>query len=404
MLSAIGTDGIAPAADSGWDAVLQGLRADALDCLQTTVALIADAAHGSGTHLALGRRLRFPARRADGTYRAELPLRERLDEAAGVLGLRVTWPPAPLSPSGLRHHLVGAGRLYVVADAYDLPWVPYAGHRRMPHSFLLETGRRGYTVVDAYHNDTEWGPARPGAWTLSADCLDRALGSGALAIQVAAADAPREITRTAALADNAAAARTAGPGVEAYAAELRAGLAAPPGIERIVLDVWQLSRERLLHAAWLGPGPVATQVATMTHGWQRLSAQTYLAMRRAQKGSPLTGAVVDDVARQLHCDAALLTAMAAAGTAAGDDRVSRAVHEALRVTLGVDEATVAGADTLRALPGFDSFQLVEIIVRLEGRLGVQLPADAAADDLEDVDGLCRLFGRAPAGGAGGPGG
>jgi acyl carrier protein len=71
-----------------------------------------------------------------------------------------------------------------------------------------------------------------------------------------------------------------------------------------------------------------------------------------------------------------------------------AVLDALRDTLPLDDGAIREAATLRALPGFNSFRLVDVIDRVERRLGVQLPAEVAADDLQDVEGLCRLFARA----------
>ena len=151
-----------PITEHRWAAALHALQTDALDCIQTTLALVADQLHGAGTHLALGRRCRFPIRRGDGDVQVQPTLEERLDEATELLGLRIAEPEGPMDGPALRRHLALNGTLDVVADAYDLPWVPYAGHRHMSHSFLLEAGDGEYTVVDAYQNDTQWGPAGPG--------------------------------------------------------------------------------------------------------------------------------------------------------------------------------------------------------------------------------------------------
>lgn len=398
--------GCVPAEQGPWRQPLQGLRVGALDCLQTTVALIADRAYGTGAHLALGCRWRFPEPRPDGSVRVQRSLPERLDEAASLLGLRIAVPPGPVGPPELRRRLVGVTSLYVVADAYDLPWLPYAGHRHMPHSFLLEMGPTGYTVVDAYHNDTEWGAARPGAWALSADQLDRALHSGALAIAVDPAAVRPSLDRPAVVAANVAEARASGPGIEAYAADIRAALGQREGVERLVLDVWLLSRERLLHTAWLGDHPVAAQAAAAAAAWQRLAAQSYLVMRRARRGTPVNGAVADDLLRLLRADAALMGGLptrlaghsAGPPADAGPDRVLNAVVMALGDTLHLGPPQVRAAGSLRDLPGFDSFRLVEAIDRIEQRLGVRFPADAGADDLQDVPGLCRLFERGVAAG------
>src|SRR3954454_15502039 len=64
-----------------WHRALDGLRADALDCLQANLAALADLHPGPGPHLALGSVLAFaPAAR---------PLRQRIDQAGDLVGLRV---------------------------------------------------------------------------------------------------------------------------------------------------------------------------------------------------------------------------------------------------------------------------------------------------------------------------
>jgi hypothetical protein len=233
-------------------------------------------------------------------------LQDRLDQATDLLGLRIGRPRGPMDGPALRRWLASARTLDVVADAYDLPWIPYAGHRHMPHSFLLDTSDEGYTVVDAYRNDTPWGSARPGVWSLSAAGVDRAAAGGALAITVAAGASRPHAGRAAVLAGNAARARTAGPDIERYTAVLRVGLDGPEAVERLVLDIWLLARERLLHSAWIGTHPAAADVAAQADAWQRLATQSYLALRRAQRGAPPHGALVDDLGRLLHADAALV--------------------------------------------------------------------------------------------------
>jgi len=388
-----------PAAAHRWETALSGLHADALDCLQSTLALIADEAHGADTHLALGARVRFPTRHRDGAIHVQSSLPERLDEAVDLLGLRIAAPHGPVGAPHVRRRLAEAGPLYVVADAYDLPWVPYTGHRHMSHSFLLEEGPAGYTVVDAYHNDTEWGPARPGAWTASTEALDAALSGGALTTVVEAGPTPPQIDRATVLAQNAARAQAAAPDIEGYVFAVRTRMDRPEVIERLVLDVWLLGRERLLHAAWLGGHPAAAEVAASAEAWQRLAAQSYLAMRRALRGGPRSDAVLDDMAHQLHADAALVTRLAVMPVT-GRDSVVRVVRDALRHTLEVDDHAIDRVDSLRALPGFNSFRLVDIIDQIERRLGVRMPADASANDLFDLNGLCRLFAGTTSNGAG----
>lgn len=382
-----------------WESVLNGLRADALDCLQTTLALLADHAYGTGTHLALGVHWRFPARESSTVGHLQPSLPERLEQAK-PLGLSTTPSRGPIDTRELRARLAADGTLCLVGDAYHLPWVPYAGHRHMPHSFLVELGASGYVVVDAYHNDTEWGAARPGAWTLDADGMDRAIMGGALAVTVEpGALGPAAPDPSAVLAANAERARTAGWDIDRYVATVRRRTDRPEAVERLVLDIWLLGRERLLHSVWLADHPAAARTAAHAQEWRHLAAQSYLAMRRARAGRQFSPTVVDELGRQLHADAELAAALAPpGGTATG--AVARAVLDALQRTLRLDEQTIRRAGTLRALPGFDSFRLVDVIDQVEHRLGVHLPADLSGDQLRDVDGLCRLFADATTGRAG----
>lgn len=301
------------AAGTRWDPVLAGIRADALDCLQSTLAIIADEAYGPGAHLALGCRWRFPARGPDGAVGVQPSVAERMAQASEVLGLQVSQPEGPLDPPDLRR-LADTAPVYVVAESFDLQWLPYARaatrYRNMPHSFLLEKARSGYIVVDAYRTDTEWGRARPSAWALSAAGLNRAIGSQALAMRVTAAPALPTIDRVAAMAANAVTAQAAAPDIDAYADNARAALERPEGIERLVLDIWVLCRERLLHMAWLGDHPAAAAAGAAVQKWQQLAAQSYLAMRRAQRGARPSVTLAEDIARLLHSDAALMVRLA----------------------------------------------------------------------------------------------
>ncbi|MDM4777778.1 acyl carrier protein [Micromonospora sp. b486] len=88
----------------------------------------------------------------------------------------------------------------------------------------------------------------------------------------------------------------------------------------------------------------------------------------------------------------------AAPERAGDDGVRAAVLGALGDTLDLDSSALRTTDVLRELPGFDSFRLVDVIDRVERRLGVEVPATAlSAADLRDVGSLCAMFGAATGG-------
>jgi acyl carrier protein len=385
-------------ASSRWDPILSGIRAGALDCLQSTLAVIADDAHGRGTHVAFGCRWRFPTRDEDGTVRVQPSVAERLAQAREIFGFRMDPPAGPLDAPALRRLADDAGRIYVVAESYDLSWLPYARatirYGEMPHSFLLERADDGYTVVDAYYADTEWGAARPTAWAFSATELDEAVGGPGTAILITAASAPPAIDRAAVSADNAAVARAAEPGIDAYIEEARVALESEEGLARLVLDIWLLCRERLLYTEWLGEHPAAAAVHAAAEAWQRLAAQSYLASRRARRGLRPDVTLVEDMARLLRSDVALMASMGDTAPALAEAEIAAAVGEAIGGILELDAATIAPATPLRELPGFDSFRLVEIIDRAESVLGLEFPPGASADDLVDVAGLCRLFVRA----------
>src|SRR5205807_3107968 len=171
---------LAETRDQLWSPVLAGLTAPALDCVQTGLAAIADRHHGAGAHLVLGARLGFPVSAVPGRPpTVEVPVEQRLAEAWALAGLRVAERRDGLDGPGLRAFAAEAGTLYVVADAFTMPWTPYRGQRHMEHSFVLAPG---CTVVDAYHNETQWGMARPGVWRLSAAYLDAAVGVGVSAM------------------------------------------------------------------------------------------------------------------------------------------------------------------------------------------------------------------------------
>lgn len=290
-----------------WDCVLAGIHADALDCLQSSVAIIADDAYGPGAHLALGSRLAFPSGGPVGAIGARQLLSRRMSEASELLGLRADGPGGPVSAPGLRRRLLSAGPLYVVADAYDLHWGPYAGHRHMSHSFLLEQAPGGYGVIDAYHNDTEWGHARPGVWELSAAELDQAVGAGVVVARLTPTGLPLT-DADAMIARNANAARAALPGADAYLAAAASALASPDRLEQLVLDIWHLTRDRLLHAAWCGDHPRGARAAQQAARWQQLSAHSYLTLRRARRGTPPGATLIAQLTELLHEDIDLAAA------------------------------------------------------------------------------------------------
>jgi Phosphopantetheine attachment site len=379
------TEGGTSVRDERWAPVLGGIRTEALDCLQTTFALLADDAHGSGAHLALGSRL---------APTVAPSLEQRVDEAGDLLGLRVIDRWTGLDGPTLRDLARRSAPLYVVADAHDLCWGPYAGREHMDHSFLLVDDQ---LVIDAYQNDTPWGDARPGVWRLSAADLDAAAASGAVALATAAGPSPT-IDAQASLAATSRALRQALPDIERYVEALRSEPVDLPALDRLVLDVWVLARTRSLHTAWLASLPGLETPAgdwrEQSERWRRLSAQTYLAARRARRHLEAPGHALDELDRLLHEDVELAgrSAVWAGAPAAGAGDVQGVVLDELRNALGADCAIGGPSRPLRDLPGFNSFRLLEVIERIEGRLGIRLDADhLTAESLRDVGSLCGLF-------------
>jgi hypothetical protein len=391
--------------DRTWSPVLDGLTAGALDCIQTGLAALADRRHGAGTHLVLGARLGFEPTIVPGRPpTVEVPVARRLAEAHELAGLRVVERRDGLDGPALRRFAderPEAGPLYVVADAFTMLWTPYRGHRHMEHSLLLVPSSGDYTVVDPYHNDTEWGVARPGVWRLSSAELDAAISPDASAMVITADRLPAA-EPAAVIAENARA--LAGADLERYLADLRDGSDRPGAVDALVFDIWLLGRSRLLHAAWLEtvPGvPAELHAAAQGQAWEwlRLAAQSYVGLRRVRRGSELPPSVVERLAQLLAGDVEFATRLAA--RMAPDDAVPAEIREtvlhAVRTVLRLDGTAARSVRTFRALPNFNSFRLVDIIEQVELTLGVVLRSeDLTVDGLRDIDSLARLFARARA--------
>jgi hypothetical protein len=390
MLKAPDSPAVHPVDDRRWGSVLTALRADALDCLQTTFALITDHAHGPGTHLALGAQWGLPS---------PVPsLDVRLAQARDMLGLVPVKRRRNLAGQALRRVAMPGRYLYVIADAYHLPWLPYAGRQHMEHSFLIDSAADAHSdafvVVDPYHNDTPWGPARPGAWEVTSARIDAAM-AGAAALTVAPGSPPR-LNVPAVLASNAAGLQA--EAVQQYMAGARSMASQAGALERLVLDIWVACRERLLHAVWLAslhrPPASAPEMAQLAEDWQRLAARSYIAVRRVSSGRAADAGLADELAMLLNRDVEMANQLAAEADTAVQvpEHVRDAVVEALSTVLGLDPHTVKSAPTLRALPGFESFRLVEAIELAERKLDAEAAVErAGSSGLRDLDGLCRIF-------------
>ncbi|MFC6093989.1 acyl carrier protein [Saccharothrix lopnurensis] len=349
------------------------VRAELLDCVQANLALLADRAHGAGRHLALGARLRFaPVPGPDGLPTVERTLDEHLLDARRLLGLAVagTWRAATSADLLRGHDLV-----YVVADAFHLPWVPYHGHEHMDHSFLVEAGPTGFVVHDAYHNDTEWGSARPDRRELSAAELSAALPDGARVFRLDPVDPPAGVRPR---QDHA------GPEVvDAYVRAYREHPDRVAGLRRLTLETWLLARSRRLHAACHEEPAVFEE---HVRRWEALAEQTYLAYRRVARGRAEPPGVLPRLADLLAADRVVF------------DGLRREVAAVVARVLGVDPVEVLRGEPFPGFPSFSSFRVVDIVERLESALGVEFDAeDLVPEHLHRLDDLCRLVSRSSGG-------
>ncbi|MFI5844836.1 phosphopantetheine-binding protein [Catenuloplanes sp. NPDC051500] len=382
-----------------WTPVLTGIRAELLDCLQANLAVLADHAYRPGAHLALGAAPRFHCATGAAGVAVTASVEQRLSEAAALLGLRSAQRWDDVSGPRLRALLADHSPLYVVADTFTMTWLPYAGNQHMEHSFLLVEAGEHCVVVDGYHNSTPWGDARPGTWRMPAAAFDAAVPR-ADAMTIVAGGAP-VLDRAAVLRDNAAAARADAGRVEGYLTAVRSRADDPDGAAQLVLDIWLLGRSRALHAAWLADDPAtagaAREAAERADAWRALAGQSYVAMRRVRRGGAFPGHVLDQLTGLLSDEGALAGRLAvpSGGPAADPGRIRETLAEEVRAALGISPDTPVDGRPLRALPGFNSFRLVEVIERVETRLGVELdPDELTGAALHDLDSLSAAFGRA----------
>ncbi|MEU5084678.1 MULTISPECIES: acyl carrier protein [Streptomyces] len=349
--------------------VLSGVYADAMDCLQVNLAVLADAAHGPGTHLRLGATIRFSPKWTDPPT-VSSTVDERLYEAESLLGLVVTE----------RHHdtdrlLADRRTHYVVADAYTLPWTPYFQQRHMDHSFLVDAGTDEVVVTDAYHNDTQWGAARPTILTLRQDKL-RAILSGqrvtSLLVQAGRlwSAAPQPVP--------------ADPGiVRRYVAAYRELPDRVEAWDRLTLETWLLARQHLLHA-------VATGAPEAADPWGRLAQQAFVGGQRLAAGRAEPVELFTALEELLLGHEHARNATASTADSAVRDQVVATIADVLRLPREV----VSGAARLADLPQFNSFRLVDVLARLEGATGVVVPGtELTAETLTSVESLTALLAR-----------
>ncbi|MFI2645696.1 acyl carrier protein [Streptomyces sp. NPDC018610] len=361
------------------------VHAEHLDCLQANLALLADRHHGAGAHIRLGSVLRCAPRPLTdgplaGLLTVEPTLDQQLADAAELLGLNV---------AERRRHAPGeapdtsGGPLYVVADAYHLPWVPYHGTKHVEHSFVVDDdGGDTLTISDAYHNDTQWGRARPLRLPFSREdftALSKALPEGAESVRFApgplgAPPGPRVAP---------------GPAPEylrGYAGheDRRAAL------EAFTLETWLLARARRLHAAHLeehgAAGAEPEAVREHLRQWDGLVEHAYLAFRRVDRGRAEPPGLFERAGEVLARDSVVF--------GAGSGVREAAVREVVGSVLGIPEAALVDG-RLTDHPEFNSIRMVEVVEILEERFAVEFaPADLVPENLQSIEDLCGLLNRA----------
>ncbi|MGW7281700.1 hypothetical protein ACWGIV_26060 [Streptomyces sp. NPDC054844] len=264
------------------------VRTGILDCVQVNLAVLADRRCGPGRHLGLGARLRFrPEPGPDGLPTVDPSPEEHLRDGAALVGLRAEAFAQRVPADGLRAMAERVSVVYAVADTYDMPWLPYAGRARMEHSFLVGAHRDGAEIEDTYDNETAWGPARPGRWTLPWERLPTASFACALS-PVREYRAPRPQL---CLDDPAAY-------VEAYASHPDR-LAA---LRRLTAETWLMTRARQLHAAYREHLGERLDAEGHLRRWDQLTATAFIALRRAERGRPVPGALLPELASLLTAD------------------------------------------------------------------------------------------------------
>ncbi|MEU5365873.1 hypothetical protein ABZ354_20785 [Streptomyces sp. NPDC005925] len=362
------------------------------DCLQVNLAVLADRWHGTGTHLRLGATLHFrPGTGANGLPTVARTVEQHLAEAQSALGITVR----ALHREPATTDIPPAEGCYVVSDAYHLPWVPYFQQRHMAHSFLAEAGGTDeVNVVDGYHNETPWGSARPGRWTLSSRAFAAAVPRPCLVAELAPATGAPTATATAV--------DLAGPeAVDAYVDAYAQHPDRRAALDQLTLETWFLARSRRLHAAFRARFAPSPDSAVDAHlgAWGSLTEQTYLAVRRVERGRTEPPALLPRLREQLHADSVVFGDAPAAGGIAEPPSV---VGGELRGTVAGVAAAVLGTGVgpllegqlLSDVPRFSSFRIVEIVERLEEELHFEFDADdLVPENLHDIDAICAIVRR-----------
>ncbi len=321
-----------PSAAGRWYAAMERADTDLLDCLAVNLAVLL-AWHGAAdlrTPFAARWRFRLRGDGAGGS-RLDLPPQDLAQDLRELAGWELRWQPAADLASELPAWAVACDEgqpVLVVADAFDMPWIPYAGHEHMEHSFIVaRVDGDCLTITDGYANATEWGAAQPVTATVGrAEIAGLLAGAGRWSVPrpagspaAGSADCPLAATTIAQLVrDNAneiTAAREAG----CYDSFLRgaAALAQAGDLAPVAVDSWLLARSRGLHARWLDSSAAAWVpakvrldfAANVATAWTRAAQMSYIGLRRARSGRAVPPALSECLRRACAAEQDLALAM-----------------------------------------------------------------------------------------------
>ena len=293
----------------------------ALDCVQANLAAAANATHRTHYCDVLGAWLRFRPRAAQpgelsyepALVTIEPTLGERLIAADRLLGLEHTEPHSCASRQELIDRLSEDWQL-VVADAFELPWVPYFGHTHTSHSFLLRKTEGVIELTDAYSNQTPWGQAVPTTWTLTRLMIEALLPDGLCTAvtlwsgRIGELNPYKEISQT--LDDLVGALRDGR--IEGYIDAYANHPDQVVALTKFTVETWLLARQRMAHARWLSRFTAADAARAHAERWAEAAEATYVAMRRVTRGRPVPDGVVNRIGDLLAQDQAVIRGCALA--------------------------------------------------------------------------------------------
>jgi hypothetical protein len=387
------------------EGLLSQVHAQALDCFQANLALAADWRHGPGTYLRFGARVAFRPDFSRSPPTSAPDLCASLADAEERVGLRVVMRRDGLDGPAVRSLAAEHGSIYVVADAYYLPWVvPHAGIRHMDHSFLLELRNDEYRVIDAYYIDTPEGCIRPGSYQLDVAAIDTILGGPkATAVVLDSAVLPNlaDVDTGITAPDRHA--------VHRYVNAYREHQDRDTALMQLTQETWALARSRRLHALWCGDIRSRRCPDLVTHAdrWETVAGQVYLAWRRVQRGRSEPTAWPEDLEAVLDAESDLGGTDEAGASdgvngeldlAGSPSSVRKVVTDVTARALGVESCSLVAVSSLSQLPSFSSFLIIAIVEEIEGRLGVEVPANLLVpDNLDQLDRLVAMFSHCVAG-------